>query len=111
MKNEHYLKDVIWSIEDLEKLEKFYALEFNRTSNIEFQKKRLQIHKYLQDYQEMLEKLDSSIELRIYKYLKHGLNPSKTVKKVAEENYLNDVSPFSEPQIWRYYKKVEKLMK
>ena len=103
------IKDIIWSIEDLEHLANYYALEYQRTNQSEFQIKLNEISDYLQKYYDIVDKLESSIELKLYKYLKQGYSPTKAVEKVAEENYLNDIIPSSLPTIWRYYKKLKKI--
>ena len=58
---------------------------------------------------ENLSKLsDNQICYRIYLHMLNGLNPSKAVEKVAEENYMNNVMPNSIPAIWLYYRKLKK---
>ena len=67
---------------------------------------------YLQDlkntYCSNLEKMDG-IEYRIYAYIIKGFNPTKAIKKVAEENYLNDIKPATEMGLMPYYKNVKKI--
>lgn len=48
---------------------------------------------------------------RIYLHMLNGLNPSKAIEKVAEENYINDVKPASICVLWEYYKKIKKTIK
>lgn len=62
---------------------------------------------------ENLSKLsDNQICYRIYLYMLNGLNPSKAIEKVSEENYRNDIKPVDIPTIWtNYYKKMKKILK
>ena len=109
MNNQKIIKDVVWSIEDLERLSEYYELEYQRTMNHYYEERRVEISEYLTKYKEIAKSLTSSIEIRLYNYLASGLSPTKAVEKVAEENYLNDVIPSSIPAIWRYYKKLKKI--
>ncbi len=111
MINNEYIKDVIWAIEDLKKLDKFYEKEFERTKDTSFSLKKDQIEKYLFDYEEMVDKIESSIELRLYKYLNKGYRATKAVEKVAEENYFNDIEPSSVRRVWEHYKKLQRILK
>lgn len=54
---------------------------------------------------------DNQICYRIYLHMLNGLNPSKAIEKVAEENYVNDVKPSSTQSLWLYYKKIKKILK
>ena len=61
---------------------------------------------------ENLSKLsDNQICYRIYLHMLNGLNPSKAVEKVAEENYINDIKPNAPSNLWKYYKKIQKKLK
>ena len=86
-------------------------IEYERTQNEEFKKNIDEIVKYLDEYNEIIDKLESSIEIRIFKYLIKGYSPTKTVNKIAEENYLNGLKPISLTSIWGKYKKVKKFIK
>ncbi len=110
MINNEATKDVVWTIEDLKRLKQFYEKEYERTQNTSFQLKLEEIHKYLSDYEHILEHLGSSIELRLYKYINNGLSVTKAVEKVAEENYLQDKKPVSTSKIWLYYKNLKKII-
>lgn len=107
--NQKIIKDVVWSIEDLERLSEYYQLEYQRTNNTYYEEKRVEINQYLKKYKEIANSLTSSIEIRLYNYLCAGLSPTKAVEKVAEENYLNDIIPCSIPAVWRYYKNLKKI--
>ena len=54
---------------------------------------------------------DNQICYRIYLHMLNGLNPSKAIEKVAEENYANNVKPTSICVLWEYYKKIKKMIK
>lgn len=62
---------------------------------------------------ENLSKLsDNQICYRIYLYMLNGLNPSKAIEKVAEENYFNGKTPATISTLWeKYYKKIKKYIK
>lgn len=51
---------------------------------------------------------NNKIEYRLYLAIINGLNPSKAVAKIANENYINNISPSSIASIWRIYKKMKK---
>ena len=93
-----YINDLEIKIETLERLKGHVDDEekLNRQIN---EKKIL-----LEDCKNNLRKLsDNDICYRIYIYMLNGLNASKAIEKVAEENYLNDVKPTSTETIWKYY--------
>ena len=61
---------------------------------------------------ENLSKLsDNQICYRIYLYMLNGLNPSKAIEKIAEENYIKDIKPNAPSNLWKYYKKIQKKLK
>ena len=53
---------------------------------------------------------DNQICYRLYLKMLNGFTPTKAVEKVAEENYLNDVSPSAVSKIWDYYRKLKKIL-
>lgn len=57
----------------------------------------------LNDYKEYFEKLDGIEERLFYKIFYEGKKPSKAVYEIADENYMKDIKPASESQIWKYY--------
>ena len=55
---------------------------------------------------------DNQICYRIYLHMLNGLNPSKAVEKVAQENHINNTKPQDTTTIWKcYYKKMKNLLK
>ena len=107
----NFTNDFICSIEELKSLKKYYELEYHRTNNEKFQINFEKIERYLNEYYNILEKIENSTELKLYKYLNLGLTPSKAVEKVANENYLNNLKPTSLSNIWNHYKKLQKILK
>lgn len=105
-------KDIVWSINQLEELKKFYASEYQRTKENHYLNFQKEIQKYLTDYYNIIDKLGthSTEELRLYKYIKNGLNVTKAVQKVAEENYLADQKPATETNIWIKYRKLKEFL-
>ncbi len=107
----NFEEDFIYSVEELKDIKKYYEMEYHRTNNSKFQNNLDEIEAYLNEYNKILENIENSTELKLYKYLNLGLSPSKAVEKVATENYLKDLKPSSIPQCWRYYKKLSKKLK
>ena len=62
---------------------------------------------------EILKKLSNNqICYRIYLNMLSGLSINKSIAKVANENYLNNIKPASERAIYkRYYAKLKKILK
>lgn len=48
---------------------------------------------------------------KLYQKLIEGKNASKAVEEVVKENYYNNVKPYSESTIWRYYNNLKKIIK
>lgn len=79
---------------------------------IELFKEKENLEEYLEQYKKNLSELNE-IETRIYyKIAYEGLNPMKAIEKVAEENYLKDITPCNVCYIHRkIFPKVRKLLK
>ena len=75
-------------------------------------KNKEELENYIEKYKENLSQLDD-IEARIYyKIVYEGINPTKAIDIIAEENYLNDKKPTSSGHIFReFYPKVKKMIK
>lgn len=54
---------------------------------------------------------NNKICYRIYLKMLNGLNASKALEEVAEENYKNGIKPTSVSNLWTYYKKMKKMLK
>lgn len=55
---------------------------------------------------------NNQICYRIYVNMLSGLSVNKSIAKVAEENYLNNVKPASESMIFKkYYPELKKMLK
>lgn len=97
-----YIKNLLLEIEMLEKI----------NNNPEIDKKIQEKKDLVEACKETLNKLSTdNIEYRLYMKIINGLNPTKAVKEVADENYINDIKPNSEAQIWKYYKNLKKIAK
>ena len=86
--------------------------EVNQQYICELSKTKDELEKYLEQYKKNLSELDD-IEARIYyKIVYQGLNPMKAIDKVAEENYLRDISPCNPDYIRKsiYAKKIRNLI-
>lgn len=80
--------------------------EYNNIEKILIQKKE-----QMKKYKENLSKLSSNqIEYRIYFKMLNGLSPTKAIEEVAEENYINGITPIDITTLWKkYYKKIKKI--
>ena len=47
---------------------------------------------------------------RLYAKILRGKPPTRAVEEVANENYFNNIKPYSVSSIWRYYLKIKKLI-
>lgn len=99
-----YINDLQIEIKILE------DVKANGNCDISFLEKQIEEKKVLiNKYKDNLSKLSNNkIEYRLYLAILNGLNPSKAVAKIANENYINNISPSSIASIWRIYKKMKK---
>lgn len=72
-------------------------------------KSKNELQNYIEKYKKILANLDD-VEARIYyKIVYEGINPTKAIDIIAEENYLNDKKPTSSGHIFRkIYPKIKK---
>ena len=58
-----------------------------------------------------LSKLSSNqIYYRLYLKILSGMKPSKAIEEIADENYINGVTPTDITTLWKdYYKKIKKI--
>ena len=101
-------------INDLEiKIKVLEELKGHVDNEIELEKEIKEKKDLLNQCKENLKKLsDDDICYRIYVYMLEGLNATKAIEKVAEENYLNDKKPTTTTAIWTiYYPKLKKNIK
>lgn len=54
---------------------------------------------------------DNETYRKLYIKLLNGKTASKAVEEVVNENYYNNIKPYSESSIWRYYSKLKELIK
>lgn len=99
-----YINDLIIEIDILKKLD---------NNNPEIINKINEKEKLLEECKFNLSKLSkNSIEYRIYLYYLNGMSINKAIQKVADENYKNDIKPFTERAIYKnYYKNLKKFIK
>ena len=105
--------DCIPFINDLEiELEILYDLKRSGSSSIELiDKQIIEKEKVLLRCKENIKKLSiNKVYYRIYSKILDGLNPSKAIEEVAQENYINDVKPSSIPGLWIYYREIKKII-
>jgi len=63
-------------------------------------------------HKNLLEQISSNeTYMKLYKKLIQGKTASKAVEEVVNENYYNNIKPYSESSIWRYYSKLKELIK
>lgn len=53
----------------------------------------------------------NSIEYRLYLKILNGKTPTQAVNEIADENFASDIRPNGTTQIWKYYKKIKKMLK
>lgn len=53
----------------------------------------------------------NSIEYRLYLKILNGKTPTQAVNEIADENFASDIRPNGTTQIWKYYKKIKKILK
>lgn len=101
-----YLKDLEIEIETLNKISEVSDKKDEILDLIDKKKKALEKCK------DNLSKLSSkNIEYRIYVHMLNGMTATQAVEKVAEENYINDIKPFTPTAIWKkYYKNLKKIL-
>ncbi len=99
-----YINDLLIEIDTLEKINK---------SDPEINLKIDQKRKIIDECRNNLSKLSKNcIEYRIYLYYLDGMSINKAIQKVADENYKNDIKPFTERAIYKnYYKNLKKFIK
>lgn len=73
---------------------------------IEYKNNAKMIHKNI------LEQIsDNETYRKLYIKLLNGKSASRAVEEVVNENYYNNIKPYSEASIWRYYSKLKQLIK
>ena len=73
---------------------------------IEYKKNTIKLHRSI------LEQISNNETYRkLYSKLLNGKTPSKAVEEVVNENYYNNIKPYSESSVWRYYSNLKKLFK
>ena len=99
-----YINDLIIEIDILKKSD---------NNNPEIINKINEKEKLLEECKFNLSKLSkNSIEYRIYLYYLNGMSINKAIQKVADENYKNDIKPFTERAIYKnYYQNLKKIIK
>lgn len=99
-----YINDLLIEIDTLEKIN-----NNDPEINNKIEKKR----ELIEECKDNLSKLSNNkIEYRIYLYYLSGMSINKAIQKVADENYKNDIKPFTERAIYKnYYKKMKKFIK
>lgn len=99
-----YINDLLIEIDTLEKINKN-----NPEINLKINEKK----KIIEECKNNLSKLsENNIEYRIYLYYLNGMSINKAIQKVADENYENNIKPFTERSIYRkYYKNLKEIIK
>lgn len=98
-----YINDLLIEIDTLEKIN-----NNNPEINNKIEKKR----ELIEQCRDNLSKLSmNSIEYRLYLKILNGKTPTQAVNEIADENFKNDIRPNGTTQIWKYYKKIKKIIK
>ncbi len=99
-----YINDLVLEIETLKKLKNNY--NFREINKIILDKEKIII-----SCKENLSKLSNyNIEYRIYLYMLQGLSATKAIEKISNENYINGTKPVDLSTLWKYYKKMKKVI-
>ena len=98
-----YVNDLLIEIDILSKLDND---DFDIKRKIKEKKDKIEMIK------ENLSKMsNNSIEYRLYLKILNGKTPTQAVNEVADENFASDIKPNGTTQIWKYYKKIKKMLK
>lgn len=99
-----YINDLLIEIDTLEKFD---------SSNDEIKEKIIKKKKTLNEIKSNLSKMSkNSIEYRLYLKILSGKTSTQAVKEIADENYANDIKPYTERAIYKnYYKNIKNLIK
>ena len=98
-----YVNDLLIEIDILNKI---------NNDDIDIQKKIKEKQKKTKLVKATLSKLSlTSIEYRLYLKILNGKTPTQAVNEVADENFASDIKPNGTTQIWKYYKKIKKMLK
>ena len=77
---------------------------------VEIKKDIAKLEKIIMTYQEQLLKLEGVPARIYYKIIYEGMNITKAVESIAEENFKKNIKPHSNSAIWKYYKKYVKQL-
>ena len=106
---EEYVDSVSMEIDILTKLvDKADTIPLKKLleREIEYKKNTIKLHRSI------LEQISNNETYRkLYSKLLNGKTPSKAVEEVVNENYYNNIKPYSESSVWRYYSNLKKLFK
>lgn len=98
-----YVNDLLIEIDILNKI---------NNDDIDIQKKIKEKQKKIEMVKDNLSKISiNSIEYRLYLKILNGKTPTQAVNEVADENFASDIKPNGTTQIWKYYKKIKKMLK
>lgn len=99
-----YINDLLIEIDTLEKI--------NNNNNPEINNKIEKKRELIAECKNNLSKLSiNNIEYRLYLKILNGKTPTQAVNEIADENFTKDIKPNGTTQIWKYYKKIKKLIK
>ncbi len=101
------INDLVNEIEMLKKIRNHSSDKTNKIDNIIKEKEML-----LESCKNNLNSLSNNkIEYKLYLKILDGKTASQAVSEVANENYINDIRPSAVSSIWKYYKKLKKILK
>ena len=81
----NFEEDFIYSVEELKDIKKYYEMEYHRTNNSKFQNNLDEIENYLNEYNKILENIENSTELKLYKYLNLVYRHQRLLKKLLQK--------------------------
>lgn len=95
-----YINDLLQEIEILKLIDNDDAIKKTKEKERQIEKIKATL----------LKMSENSIEYRLYFKILSGRTPTQAVNEIADENFAEDIKPNGITQIWKYYKKIKKLL-
>lgn len=104
-----YLNDLIVEVNALKLMKENYnGTEKQQDIDLLIRKKEDLIYRCKSN---LIKLSDNNICFRIYFHMLNGLNASRAVATVSQENFLKGIKPTSITSLWDYYRKLQKIIK
>lgn len=104
-----YLNDLTIEIETLDLIRKHCKdLQERDKLNLKIKEKEDLIYRCKYNLSKLS---DTNICCRLYLHMLNGMSASRAIETVSEENYARGIKPTSITALWKYYKKLQKMIK